>query len=84
MVAQRSKKVAKYTYAERESNPPPDIFFRLPAGIRHSSPVLYSISCIGVLGALSQVKKEHRKHAVHLATIRAQGEYEIKSYKKCV
>jgi hypothetical protein len=32
------------------------------------------IPCIsGVLGALSQVQKEHKRHAVHLATLRAQG-----------
>ncbi|KZP33872.1 hypothetical protein FIBSPDRAFT_207730 [Athelia psychrophila] len=42
MVAQKSTKLAKYTYAER------------------------------VLGAISQVQKEHKKHVVHLATIRAQ------------
>jgi hypothetical protein len=30
---------------------------------------------IGVLGAFNQVQREHRKHSVHLATLRAQGKF---------
>ena len=30
-------------------------------------------SVLGVLRAFSQVQKEHKRHAIHLATLRAQG-----------
>lgn len=29
---------------------------------------------LGVLSAFSQAQKEHRRHSVHLATLRAHGE----------
>ena len=28
---------------------------------------------LGVLSAFSQAQKEHRRHSIHLATLRAQG-----------
>ena len=31
------------------------------------------MACLGVLGALSDIQKEQRKHAVHMATLRAHG-----------
>jgi hypothetical protein len=31
-------------------------------------------SNLGVLSAFSQAQKEHRRHSIHLATLRAHGE----------
>ena len=31
--------------------------------------------CIGVLGAFSYLQREHRKHDIHVATLRAQSEF---------
>lgn len=36
---------------------------------------------LGVLSAFSQAQKEHRRHSVHLATLRAHGEVSIPARK---
>ena len=33
-------------------------------------------ACTGVLGAFSHLQREHRKHDIHVATLRAQSEFE--------
>lgn len=64
MVSTPSKKKFKFTYADSED---------IHSG-RHLSLLADSgLSVTGVVGALSEVQKQHRKHAIHLATLRAQG-----------
>ena len=63
MAPQYSKKKAKFTYTERKH--------RLDVAV--TSLVDPSSFHLGVLGALSDLQKEHRKHAVHMATLRAHG-----------
>ena len=64
MAPKYSKKKAKYTYAERELS--------LNLDVIPSTLLNHSIRS-GVLSALSSIQKDHRKHAVHMATLRAHG-----------
>jgi hypothetical protein len=41
----------------------------------HHVGLLMPLANQGVLGAFTTVQKEHRRHVVHMATLRAQGEY---------
>jgi hypothetical protein len=63
MLYKRNKKTPKVSYVERES------IYHLP------NDGYSDFFQIGVLGAFSQVQREHRKHSVHLATLRAQGKF---------
>jgi hypothetical protein len=53
--------VSRHTYAERE--------FCAVSGV-----VLTRTLPPGVLGAFSQLQREHKKRAVHIASLRAQGQ----------
>ena len=69
MAPRYSKKKAKFTYTERKWR----ILNTRPATV---SPYVHLLRAIvGVLGALSDIQKDHRKHAVHMATLRAHSEY---------
>ncbi len=70
MAPKYSKKKAKFTYAERKH------CIHYPQRPLPSMLIATDAVDLGVLGALSEIQKDHRKHAVHMATLRAQSESE--------
>lgn len=63
MGASKTRKVIKYTYAERAS-------LLRPFATPRTPPLIFFP---GVLGSFSAIQREHKKHAIHLASLRAQS-----------